>query len=86
MWSVTSTPPIPIGHSPTPKRRLQHRGLGPVTVKQTKIIWSSSVKHQTEPPIRISGIFALIRVDYLPSSSGGRRLFFADYAVLPCEI
>ena len=39
MCSVMSTPPIPIGHSPTPRHHLQHRGLGPVTVKQIKIIW-----------------------------------------------
>ena len=32
MWSVTNTPPIPIGHIPTAKRHLQHRGLGPVTL------------------------------------------------------
>ena len=64
MWSVTSTPPISIGHSPTPKCHLQHRGLGLVTVKQTKMIWSTSVKQQTGPPIRISGLFSLIRMVY----------------------
>ena len=61
MWSVTSTPAISIGHSPTPKRPVQHRGLSPATLSN-RPRWHG--QHQTEPPVWISGLFALIRTAY----------------------
>ena len=45
---------------PAPKHHLQSGGFVPVTVED-KAFWSTLIKYQTEPPIQISGWFALIR-------------------------
>ena len=39
MWSVMSTPPFSIGHSPTPKRHLQPRGLDPATLSNRQRLY-----------------------------------------------
>uniref|UniRef100_A0A8C4WTG6 Coiled-coil domain-containing protein 51 n=1 Tax=Eptatretus burgeri TaxID=7764 RepID=A0A8C4WTG6_EPTBU len=37
------------------------------SVRPTKITWSTSIKHQTDPSIRISGLLILITTAYRPS-------------------
>ena len=61
MWSMTSTPLISVGYSPTPKRHFQSRGLGPATLLNRRRILS-------QYQLTMKGSHQSRFLAYLPSS------------------